>query len=176
MPACGDINRSPPSTAGVFPLAGPALSGPVLPGGNVLLAETKLPGAPALGTAGVAGVDTVEIEEPDSAAARYEVGWPNGLFATGSDVGVGEFVVASGAGPNINPRPSSRPLTTSGKFLPNMANNGTLISTISMSNARNAMAVDDCIGRTAPSKTFPVNGDVPGQHVLGGSNGAADHK
>jgi hypothetical protein len=32
-----------------------------------------------------------------------------------------------------------------------MANSGTLISTISMTSARNAMAVDDCIGRLAPS-------------------------
>jgi hypothetical protein len=33
-----------------------------------------------------------------------------------------------------------------------MANSGTLINTISMIKARIAMAVDDCIGRSAPSK------------------------
>jgi hypothetical protein len=34
-----------------------------------------------------------------------------------------------------------------------MANSGTLIKTISITKARIAMAVDDCIGRAAPSKT-----------------------
>ncbi len=51
-------------------------------------------------------------------------------------------------------RPSSRPFTTSGRLLPEMANRGTLISTISMTKARNAMAVDDCIRHSAPS-IFP---------------------
>ena len=43
---------------------------------------------------------------------------------------------------------------TSGKFLPKMANSGTLMSTISMTNARIAMAVDDCIGLSAPSEPY----------------------
>jgi len=43
-----------------------------------------------------------------------------------------------------------------------MANSGTLISTISMTSARNAMAVDDCIGRLAPSNDH--RGRLPSIH------------
>jgi len=70
-----------------------------------------------------------------------------------------------------------RPFTTSGKLLPKMANSGTLISTISMTSARNAMAVDDCIGRLAPSNNHRGRLRQPPllAQFLGLPTGKADH-
>ena len=66
---------------------------------------------------------------------------------------------------------------TSGRFLPKMANSGTLISTISMTSARNAMAVDDCIGRLAPSNNHRGRLRQPPMlaQLLGLPTGKADH-
>ena len=86
----------------------------------------------------------------ESGVARYGTDCANGLLGAG----VFPAVFWPPEGVSTRLRPSNRPLMTSGKFLPKMANSGTLMSTISMTNARIAMAVDDCIGLAAPSEPY----------------------
>ncbi len=176
-PACATATEPSDAAGEVGPVGGaPNLSGLIvpavcpftacpfitleLPASKTLLGGVAGPAIDAVGDAAAAGdvLPGTEVAEADigpeepAPPARYEAGWLNGLLLAGSGAAGVELAVASGAGPNTRPRPSSRPLTTSGKLLPKMANSGTLIKTISMINARIAMAVDDCIGRMAPSK------------------------